>query len=336
MRRNLYIIISFIIIGILAFGYLFADGPVIYKINELNSSDKVYENFVKDILSSKKYSKIKSGITVEDLEKYGNLPKLKFATYEIKDKDDIVSIAKKLFINPETLISVNRYKHISQVKAGTTMFIPNMRGVLHTVGKKTNVSEIAKLYDVSEVVLLYANELSNETLFQDEDIFIPNGTISDSDIEDFLGRVFIIPLANDPEITSPYGMRKDPFSGKNEMHYGIDYRASVGTPVYASQYGVVSEVSESTDGYGKLVVITHKDNYKTYYGHLNSIDVKEKQLVQTGQKIAETGNTGRSTGPHLHFEIRYKNIPQDPMKLDNYGKNKPSFVDYFQTQKYEN
>lgn len=329
-KRFLLVILA-LSISFMSFS-LYADNSILYKINELRSTDFVFKNFVSDSISSKRYTKVRDGISVQDMERYGSLPKFKLASYEIKESDNIVDIAKSLYLDPETLISVNKLTHISQFKVGENLLLPNMKGVLHTISDKTTIREISDLYDVSPVVVMYVNGMFSGSLFPNEDVFIPNGEIEDFKVEDFLGRVFLIPLANNPVITSPYGMRDDPFTGKRTMHYGIDYRASVGTDVFASQYGVVTKTGYS-GGYGKYVVITHKNKYKTYYGHLSKISVKKNQFIQTGEKIAETGNTGRSTGPHLHFEIRYNNKPTNPEKMDNFGKEKPSFLTYLKTQK---
>ncbi len=333
MSNKLRIIISIFLIILIA-NFVYPNRSIIYTINELNDSDTVYENFIKDILVSKKFKKIQGNISLKDLVDFGNLPKFKLARYKIKEDDNIVSIASRLFLKPESLISVNRYKHISEVKIGNYILIPNMRGILHTIEKNTTIESIAELYGVSEILIMYVNELEREKLYKDEDIFIPNGTLSENEIEDFLGRVFLVPLS-EPDISSPYGMRKDPFTGEDEMHYGIDYRASIGESVYSSQYGIIKEISKSDTGYGNLIVVQHKDDYSTYYAHLSLILVEENQYVQTGQKIGEVGNTGRSTGPHLHFEIRKDNISLNPLELDNYGKDKPSFANYLKNQKSE-
>lgn len=309
---------------------LFSDSRL-YKINALNSTDTVFSNFLKDIIRAKKYEKIPAGISIKHLNNHSNLPKFKIALYKMKDSDNIVNIAKSMYINPETLISLNKFTHFSQIKKDVLLLIPNMKGVLHTVEKDTSVFDIAELYDIPPVTIVYVNELSQTDLYKGEDIFVPGGTISDIAVEDFLGRVFLLPL-EETIVTSPYGIRKDPFSGEKQMHYGIDYRAKTGTPVYAAQYGTVTEAGYHGN-YGKLVVIKHKDNYKTYYGHLESYEVSEGDFVQTGDIIAKSGNTGRSTGPHLHFEIRYDNTPINPESLDNFGQDKPTFISYMETQR---
>ena len=103
-------------------------------------------------------------------------------------------------------------------------------------------------------------------------------------------------------ISSRYGYRKSPFSDAREFHGGVDFRGKTGDEVVTTADGVV-EKAKHVRGYGKYVVIKHKKGYKTLYGHLSKIDVARGQKVEAGEKIGELGSTGRSTGPHLHYEI---------------------------------
>lgn len=103
-------------------------------------------------------------------------------------------------------------------------------------------------------------------------------------------------------ISSRYGYRKSPFSEAREFHGGVDFRGKTGDEVVTTADGVV-EKAKHVRGYGKYVVIKHKKGYKTLYGHLSKIDVARGQKVEAGEKIGELGSTGRSTGPHLHYEI---------------------------------
>lgn len=96
-------------------------------------------------------------------------------------------------------------------------------------------------------------------------------------------------------------------------HYGIDLAAKKGTPILASDAGVVIYVGKGFSGYGKLVVIEHNETWATLYSHLNKFNVKEGDRVRRGEKIAEMGRTGRATGVHLHFEIRYNRQPVNPL-----------------------
>ncbi len=106
-------------------------------------------------------------------------------------------------------------------------------------------------------------------------------------------------------ISSNYGYRIDPITKKRKsFHKGIDIAAPKGTPVYAAAEGTVNLAKYVTYGYGNLIILKHKDSLATYYGHLSSILVRPGASIKKGQLIGKVGSTGRSTGPHLHFEVR--------------------------------
>jgi len=115
-------------------------------------------------------------------------------------------------------------------------------------------------------------------------------------------------------LTSPFGPRLDPYSGEGAMHSGIDFAAPEGTQVVAPAYGRV--VFYANDGlYGNLLVIDHGAGFQTQYGHLSEALVPVGATVERGQAIARVGNTGKSTGPHLHYEIRKLGVPVNPMQF---------------------
>ena len=113
---------------------------------------------------------------------------------------------------------------------------------------------------------------------------------------------------------SSFGWRIDPFTGLNAMHEGIDFISEVGTPIYAAAGGVVT-FAEFHPQYGNLIEIDHGNDFTTRYAHASKLYVKTGAVVKRGQKIAEVGGTGRATGPHLHFEVRYKGVAQNPSRF---------------------
>jgi len=115
-------------------------------------------------------------------------------------------------------------------------------------------------------------------------------------------------------LTSNFGIRKSPFSNERTMHEGVDIAARVGTPVYSTAAGIVSQ-AQYENGYGKLVVIDHGYGYKTFYGHNSKLIVKVGQRVKRGDLIAASGNTGSSTGAHVHYEVRLNGVPLNPRKF---------------------
>ena len=113
-------------------------------------------------------------------------------------------------------------------------------------------------------------------------------------------------------ISSSYGFRSDPFTGRTKRHTGVDFALKPGYPVYATGDGVVESVKFEFFGYGNNVVIDHGFGYKTRYAHLKSISVAEGMKIKRGESIGESGNSGRSSGPHLHYEVLYKDRHVNP------------------------
>jgi murein DD-endopeptidase MepM/ murein hydrolase activator NlpD len=122
------------------------------------------------------------------------------------------------------------------------------------------------------------------------------------------------PVIGEVEFTSGFGIRSDPFLGRPAMHTGLDFRAQMGDPVRATANGKVVN-SGWSGGYGRMVEIDHGNGLSTRYGHLSQIDVKVGDFIKIGQVIGEVGSTGRSTGPHLHYETRIDGEAVDPQKF---------------------
>lgn len=121
-------------------------------------------------------------------------------------------------------------------------------------------------------------------------------------------------------IGSPFGFRIDPITGRSALHTGLDFPADVGTPILAAAGGVVV-VHQHHPAYGKMVEIDHGNDLITRYAHASQVFVKQGDIVKRGQKIANVGSTGRSTGPHLHFEVWVSGTPQDPRRFLDAGGN---------------
>jgi len=159
--------------------------------------------------------------------------------------------------------------------------------------------------------------------------FIPadQGTVSDFDarlaelgaaletLDSARASVQAFPIAHPAPgraITSRYGNRRDPIIGKTAFHAGIDFRTPTGTPIYATASGTVTKAGRH-GGYGKLVEIQHANGLKTRYAHLSKIDVRKGQNINVGIRVGAAGSTGRSTGPHLHYEVRSGEKSTNPM-----------------------
>ncbi|MCT4621277.1 MAG: M23 family metallopeptidase [Marinisporobacter sp.] len=118
------------------------------------------------------------------------------------------------------------------------------------------------------------------------------------------------------KITSKFGYRRSPFTGRRDFHTGIDIANKIGTPVRTAGTGIVTFAGWNS-AYGKMIIISHGYGYRSLYAHNSSLLVKVGQKVQEGDTIAKMGNTGRSTGPHVHFEVHYNGQQIDPQRVLN-------------------
>ncbi|MCK4591619.1 MAG: M23 family metallopeptidase, partial [Candidatus Latescibacteria bacterium] len=114
-------------------------------------------------------------------------------------------------------------------------------------------------------------------------------------------------------LSSAFGWRRDPFTRRRRFHYGADISGQRGAPVYATADGRVKKIQYLPRSFGKLVIVTHGYGYETVYAHLSKITVNRGQKVKRGDKIGKMGNTGRSTGTHLHYEVRVNGKPVNPL-----------------------
>ena len=238
-----------------------------------------------------------------------NLPELKFYSYKVKEKENFWVVMSKCSLDMDTLMSVNGLTSPYQVVPGTVLYIPNMRGI---VVSGDNLKDVYATTTAEKINIKYVKTVNKSESLQKKFIFIPCGKISPLERSLFFGTAFLSPIQYG-KTTSGFGSRKDPFnSRRTEFHKGIDLGCRIGTKVHSARSGKVV-FSGYEDGYGNLVIIEHEFGYNSYYGHLSKILVNTGDTVKTGSLIALSGNTGRSTGPHLHFEIRKNGKVLNPM-----------------------
>lgn len=146
-------------------------------------------------------------------------------------------------------------------------------------------------------------------------------TVIESRLLDQKIRTMMIPTqrpVNVGQVGSPFGWRIDPFTGHQALHTGLDFASNVGTPIMAAAGGVVI-TQQFHPEYGNMVEVDHGNGLVTRYAHASKVFVHRGDLVKRGQKLAEVGTTGRSTGPHLHFEVLVGGVPQNPQKFLDAG-----------------
>jgi murein DD-endopeptidase MepM/ murein hydrolase activator NlpD len=242
---------------------------------------------------------------------------IEIAGYTIKQKENFWKIARQYHIDIDTIVGANQSLEKMQAALGQKIRVPNRRGVLHTVrGDEENVKALSTLYKTPASAIMKVNNLQEKHILSPGvELFIPGAKPVQLTEEMSacygLRGIFGSPLPG--RITSGMGMRKHPVGGFRGKHTGIDLAASEGTRIAAAAGGVVTDVGEG-EYIGKFIILSHKDSFTTVYGHCSQTLVKKGQQIKKGQIIAMVGNTGRTTGPHLHFEIRKNGIPQNPLK----------------------
>jgi len=240
---------------------------------------------------------------------------LRFAYYKPNYYDDLYRIANYFQLSVDTLASVNNIFSQYIFDNYETLIIPNCEGIFVEYDKKIGLDNIAKLYSVNKDAILKINIKESEGRINDgEKIFLPLAHFTKQEKILFLGSLFRDPLRGKGILTSSFGQRIDPFTHKPTFHGGIDIAVKVGTQVYPAMPGKVSFTGYKGD-YGYLVVVDHGYGYQTLYGHLSEIKVKTGTIVSYDDIIALSGNTGRTTGPHLHFEIKFEKQRVNPMDL---------------------
>jgi murein DD-endopeptidase MepM/ murein hydrolase activator NlpD len=225
--------------------------------------------------------------------------------YVVQPGDTISEIAERFGLYPGTILSMNSVvSDVRRLPVGLTLSIPDRDGIIYSVQPGDSISSIATEYEISQAALLDANDIRSPVLQVNDTLFLPGVLMAQDQYLMAIGELFTWPLrAGSYRFTSGYGMRIHPIDGTWHMHTGIDLAAVVGTPVLASRAGRVVYIERNSAQYGNFVIIDHGDGFRSLYAHLNSISVSVGVRVGTLQQLGTVGNTGRSTGPHLHFAI---------------------------------
>ena len=226
--------------------------------------------------------------------------------YVVQRGDSIYSISQDFGISPSTLIDWNPEIIKKPLKSGQIVRIPQPEGYIYRVNKRDTLSSIAKRFFTTVEDIMIANDMKSAVIRPGEEIFVPLSVIGKAFNDE---KVFLWPIYG--MISSPYGWRIHPITKRLSFHTGIDIAAPEGTPVFAAESGIVTFAGKKS-GYGLLIIIK-SGKYQTLYGHLSRICVYNGQFVKKGQLIGRVGNTGLSTGPHLHFEVRVEGKHTNPV-----------------------
>jgi murein DD-endopeptidase MepM/ murein hydrolase activator NlpD len=245
-----------------------------------------------------------------------------FLRYLVKKGDSLSLIAQRFNVSLQELIDLNQIENPDLIYVNQELKIPGNEQK-YRVKKGDSLWKIAEKFAVKISSLIKLNNITTpDKIYIGQELLIPANEVKADYQLAFRGQAvnYIWPVQG--KISSYYGWRDHPVYKERIFHTGIDIAVPYGTPVYAAAAGVV-EFSAWSEGYGNLVIIRHRDNSQTYYGHNLKLLVKEGDQVKQGKVIAFSGNSGVSTGPHLHFEIRIDNRHADPLKYlnNNYLRN---------------
>lgn len=221
---------------------------------------------------------------------------LSIKTHTVSKGETLSEIARIYGVSMDTICGSNELRSYDFIQVGMKLQVPNRDGILHNMKKGERITSLATKYKIPMDKIIAENDLVNPDFIQDGSmVFIPDAKPNN------IIKGFMWPTAT-RYITSGYGWRRHPFNrSRRQFHNGLDIRARY-EYVRASKYGKVT-FAGWLGGYGRAVIIAHPGGWKTLYAHLSRTMVRPGQYVKQGQIIARSGNTGRSTGPHLHFEI---------------------------------
>jgi len=245
-----------------------------------------------------------------------SLTKSSFLFYDshvVQSGENISTLAINYGLNQDTIISINKITNSRLLQTGRVLRIPNQDGILYTVRNNDSLSSIAERYRADIEAIQTANELFSDKITAGTDLFIPGARLDWTLLQEINGDLFVWPVNG--VVTSSYGWRRNPFNrNQRQFHNGIDIRGNVGSPVRAAMAGRVSVVG-SDSILGNYIIVNHHSGYRTLYGHLNFIRTRTGAYVAQGERIGDVGNTGQSTGSHLHFSVFKNGVAVNPRPL---------------------
>ncbi len=255
---------------------------------------------------------------LQDFTPFFQIPGVHFSIYHPVSGETYLSMAKKFDLLETTLRSLNQANDNSQPQEGTPIFIPSKDGIFHFVHSGQSLADIARAYEISLKVVLQANRKKEDSdLHSGEVLYLPGGIyLTRQDVRWLAlasigtSKGFIKPTTG--RFADGFGYRIHPITHKLAFHEGLDLAPGFGARVVASQDGRVL-FANLKNGYGKVIILDHGAGLTSWYAHLDEILVKPNQWVKQGELIGKVGNTGRVTGPHLHFEVRLNGKPQNPL-----------------------
>jgi murein DD-endopeptidase MepM/ murein hydrolase activator NlpD len=236
---------------------------------------------------------------------------LRLARYTIQQGDTLSLIAQRFGLTMDSLISFNGIQDARSLKVGGVLAVPNASGLKYRVRRGDSLEGIAKRFGIALNEILDWNSQESSLIRPGQELFIPNARLSEQELNRVFGRLFILPARG--RLSSRFGVRGDPITGLSRFHNGIDLAGAIGTPVVAAMSGKVIMLGFNPN-FGRYIILSHPEAFQTLYGHLDSFLVRKGQRVKQGEAIGLMGNSGYSTGSHLHFSIFNRGEPVDPFR----------------------
>ncbi len=270
--------------------------PSLPVIPELSSFDPVFQQYSDDVLEAQKaLANPVKGVS----------PPLRLYAYRARKTDTLIAIAARCSVPYDAIATVNRISSMGESLEGRTIILPTLPGLyLPDASANSFESLLLSSFDPDDTSIITFK--LGSTLVH----CIPDGRFDGTLRTYFLTPSFLFPLVTG-KVTSSYGMRKNPVTGRLLFHKGIDLAAPTGTPVRACAAGTVIYTGFDPI-YGNHVIIRHEGGKESIYGHLSSIKIELRDKLKSGTIIGTVGSTGQSTGPHLHFEIHENGVPKNP------------------------
>ncbi len=240
--------------------------------------------------------------TFEQVQKKPLIKRVKVHT--VKSGETLWDIAHSHGLNIDSLIGANNISNMNSIKPGQKFKVLPIKGILYRVSPGESLGSIASKFNLKIETIMQDNNLKNQSSIRIDQELILRGAKPEFSYQDRLDQKFMYPI--NTRITSYYGPRW------GRMHEGIDFAAPMGSPIKAVSSGRVV-YSGWANGYGYVVIIEHQKGLRTLYAHNSKLLVRVGESVGRGEVISRSGNTGNSTGPHLHFEVQVNGRPENPL-----------------------
>jgi len=298
-HHRIFALLFFLLVS----GPLRGDSPF-PVISRLDALDHAFRQYIADVETARRIVYSSRQNTTADIASY-----LTIYSYIPGEGDDLMTVAARCNIPYATLASLNRLSHMEEMTRGKYLLLPSVPGLFIPEEPVTELERllISSREDTGITLTIPGEDGTEQYRFIPGEDFTPNERVF------FLNRDFRFPLRQ-ITVSSPYGPRINPVTGRPGVHRGLDLAAPEGTEVYSVKSGTVIDVGEDPI-LGKYVMISHDSNWVSLYGHLSAITTSLRAVVQSGSLIGRVGSTGQSTGPHLHFELRQNGQTRDPAAL---------------------